>query len=205
MPYVIHFGSQPPVMVFEYRSKIYEIQSKKQHKRPSAKAKKERRNLMLEARTLLKESAVAEIKRDIQAAQRLRFKAANRGSSTASLRISIPPAAPKPSTPIVQHMEMELLEALEAIFDNLRRHMSHARRAYSPHPLCNYRRKYHKVQQLHQLVSSCIAQGTVLEEDWSLGAFDLTDKVFKYPNMLEPPYNLFLDEWAHEPPRSRSK
>ncbi|KAF0918695.1 hypothetical protein E2562_025821 [Oryza meyeriana var. granulata] len=184
---------------------LYEIQSKKQRKRASAKAKKECLNLMLEARTLLKVSVVAEIKGDIQAAQKLRLKAANKRSSTASLRNSTLIAIPKPPAPIVQHTKVELLEALEAVSDNLCWHMSHARRACSPHPLRNYQRKYHKVQRLHQLVSSRIAQGAVPEEDWCLGAFDLADKVFKYPNTLEPPYDLFPDEWAHEPTKIKEQ
>ncbi|EEC77713.1 hypothetical protein OsI_16795 [Oryza sativa Indica Group] len=129
--------AEPPVTVFEYGSMIYfqqaqdtaqfqEIQARKQCKRASVKAKKERRALMLEARTLLKESVVAGIKGDIQAAQKLRTKAANRRSSTASLHASTPTSAPKPPSPTVQHTEVELFEALEAVSDNLRRHISHA-------------------------------------------------------------------------------
>lgn len=78
---------------------------------------------MLEARTLLKESVVVDIKGDIQAAQKLRTKAANRRSSTASLRASTPTFAPKPPSPTVQHTEVGLLEALEAVSDNLHRHI----------------------------------------------------------------------------------
>lgn len=186
-------------------TQFQEAQSKKQRKRASAKAKKERRTLMLEARTLLKESVVAEIKGDIQAAQKLRVKASNRRSSTASLRAPDPAATPKLPTPTVQHTEVELLEALEAVSDNLRRHISHARRANSPHPLRNYRRKYRKVQRLHQLVSSRIAQSSVPEEDWSLDTSVLIKKVFKFPSILEPPYDLFPDEWACEPTKIKEK
>lgn len=186
-------------------TQFQEAQSKKQCKRASAKTKKERRTLMLEARTLLKESVVAEIKGDIQAAQKLRVKASNRRSSTASLRAPDPAATPKLPTPTVQHTEVELLEPLEAVSDNLRRHISHARRANSPHPLRNYRRKYRKVQRLHQLVSSRIAQSSVPEEDWSLDTSVLIKKVFKFPSILEPPYDLFPDEWACEPTKIKEK
>ncbi|KAK1653685.1 hypothetical protein QYE76_071490 [Lolium multiflorum] len=48
-------------------------------------------------------------------------------------------------------------------------------------------------------ISSRIAQCAVPEEDWSLDAKDLADKVFTYANTLTPPYNLFPDEWANEP------
>ena len=37
------------------------------------------------------------------------------------------------------------------------------------------------------------------EEDWSLGAMDLADKVFTYRSTLTPPYDLFPDDWAYEP------
>ena len=101
---------------------------------------------MIEARTLLKESVVAEVKGNIQAAQQLRAKAANRRASIATLRFPTPTTVPDVPVPAVEHTEVELLEALEAISSNLRRHMSDARHASSPHPLRNYRRKYHKVQ-----------------------------------------------------------
>jgi hypothetical protein len=39
----------------------------------------------------------------------------------------------------------------------------------------------------------------VAEEDWSLGARDLADKVFTYVNTITPLYDLFPDEWANEP------
>ncbi|KAM0918026.1 hypothetical protein ACQ4PT_009389 [Festuca glaucescens] len=77
--------------------------------------------------------------------------------------------------------------------------MASARLSDSPHPLRNYRRKYRKVQNLQQQISSRIAQCAVPEEDWSLDAKDLADKVFTYANTLTPPYNLFPDEWANEP------
>ncbi|EEC77712.1 hypothetical protein OsI_16794 [Oryza sativa Indica Group] len=146
---------------------------------------------MLEARTLLKESVVAENKGDIQATQKLHTKVANRRSSTTSLRASTPTFAPKPPSPTVQHMKVELPEALEAVSDNLRRHISHARHMDSPHPLCNYRRKHHK--------------SSVPEEDWSLNTSILIGKVCKYPNILEPPYDLFPDEWAREPTKIKEK
>lgn len=77
--------------------------------------------------------------------------------------------------------------------------MTNARLTNSPHPLRNYRRKYSKVQRLHQLVRSRIAQSTVPDVDWSLNAMELADKVFKYRSTLTPPYDMFPDEWAHEP------
>ena len=82
---------------------------------------------------------------------------------------------------------------------DLRRLMANARLSNSPHPQLNYRRKYRKVQLLHQQIASRIAQSTVLEEDWSLGAMDLADKVFTYRSTLIPPYDLFPDDWAYEP------
>ena len=208
-PILIHFGLFP-VAIFEHGDKVYshltqdpaqfqKVQSKKAQKRASTKAKRERRNLMIEARTLLKESVVAEVKGNIQAAQQLRAKAANRRASIATLRFPTPTTVPDVPVPAVEHTEVELLEALEAISSNLRQHMSDARHASSPHPLRNYRRKYRKVQRLQQQISSRIAQISVPEGDWSLDTRDLADKVFNYPSKLEPPYNLFPDEWANEP------
>jgi hypothetical protein len=60
------------------------VQSKKAQRREAAKAKKERRELILEARALLKESTKADMKGDMEAAQRLRAKAANRQAGAAS-------------------------------------------------------------------------------------------------------------------------
>ena len=79
--------------------------------------------------------------------------------------------------------------------------MANARLSDSPHPLCNYRRKYRKEQLLHQQIASRIAQSTMPEEDWSLGTMDLADKVFTYRSTLTPPYDLFPDDWAYEPCR----
>lgn len=154
---------------------------------------------MLEARALLKKSAVAEMKGDFPAAQRLRTKANNRRATTATLRAPTPTPAVETPTPTVERTEVELLDALEDVSSNLRRHMSFARHASSPHPLRNYRRRYRKVQRLHQQISSRIAQVTVPEEDWSLDTGVLLDRVFTYPSILEPPYDMFPDDWAREP------
>jgi hypothetical protein len=59
------------------------VQSKKAQRRAAAKAKKERRELMLEARALLKESTRAEMRGDVEAAERLCIKQENRCSVTA--------------------------------------------------------------------------------------------------------------------------
>jgi len=64
--------------------------------------------------------------------------------------------------------------------------MSFACHATSPHPLHNYRRKYRKVQRLHQQIYSRIARSTVPEEDWSLDTRVLLDKMFTYHCTLEP-------------------
>ncbi|KAM0901363.1 hypothetical protein ACQ4PT_020050 [Festuca glaucescens] len=206
----IHFGTRPPIVFFEVGAKVYMhqaqdpaqfqvVQSKKAQRRAAAKAKKQRRELMLEARALLKESTRAEIRGDVEASQRLRVMAINRRTGVASLRATTstpPPALPAPTT---GRTEVELLEGLEAASYNLRRLMASARLSDSPHPLRNYRRKYRKVQNLQQQISSRIAQCAVPEEDWSLDAKDLADKVFTYANTLTPPYNLFPDEWANEP------
>lgn len=88
-PAVIQFGSLPPMVIFEHGDKAYmhqaqepaqfqTVQSKKALEREAAKAKKERRELMLEARALLKESTRADMKGELEAAQRLRAMAANR-------------------------------------------------------------------------------------------------------------------------------
>jgi hypothetical protein len=135
----------------------------------------------------LKKSVVAEIKGDVQAAQRLRAKAVNRSTGAATVRVPTSTPVQEVPTPVVERTEVELLEALEAVSSNLRRHMSFARHATSPHPLRNYRRRYRKVQRLHQQISSRIVQSTVPNEDWSLDTGILLDKVFTYPSTLEPP------------------
>lgn len=210
VPRMIQFGSLPPMVVFEQGSKVFfhqtqemaqfeVMQSKKARKRAATKAKKERCTLMLEARCFLKKAVITELKGDVEGAQQLRGKASNRRAQAASLYT--PPKIneqdiPKPT---VQRSEVELLESLEAVSSNLRRLMTNARLTNSPHPLRNYRRKYSKVQRLHQLVRSRIAQSTVPDVDWSLNAMELADKVFKYRSTLTPPYDMFPDEWAHEP------
>jgi succinylglutamate desuccinylase len=103
------------------------------------------------------------------------------------------------AAPTVERTEAELLEALEAVSSNLRRYMSYARHSSSPHPLRNYRRKYRKVQRLHQQVAFRMAQSTVPQEDWSLNTGVLLNKVFTYPSTLEASYDVFPDEWAREP------
>ena len=195
--------------VFEHGAKTYmhmtqdlaqfqRMLSKKAQKQAAAKAKRERRDLMLEARALLKKLVVEEVKGDLRAAQQLRAKATNRRATVAVTQAPIPTLTPDAPTASVQHTEVELLEALEEVSSLLRRQMSSARHASSPHPLRNYRRKYRKVQQLHQLISSRIAQCTVPKEDWSLDTTILIGKVCTYPSILEPPYDLFPDDWAHE-------
>ena len=70
---MIQFGSMPPMVVIELGEKVYmhqaqdpakfqTVQSKKALRREAAKVKKERRELMLEARALLKESTRADLK-----------------------------------------------------------------------------------------------------------------------------------------------
>ncbi|KAK1665875.1 hypothetical protein QYE76_054034 [Lolium multiflorum] len=206
----IHFGTRPPTVFFEVGAKVYMhqaqdpaqfqvVQSKKAQRRAAAKAKKERRELMLEARALLKESTRAEMRGDVEAAERLRIMAINRRTGAASLRAPTPTPPPALPAPTTRRTEVELLEGLEAASYNLRRLMASTRLSDSPHPLRNYRKRYRKVQNLQQQISSRIAQCAVPEEDWSLDAKDLVDKVFTYANTLTPPYNLFPDEWANEP------
>uniref|UniRef100_A0ACD5U6I6 Uncharacterized protein n=1 Tax=Avena sativa TaxID=4498 RepID=A0ACD5U6I6_AVESA len=175
------------------------MESKKAQKRAVAKAKRERREIMLEARSLLKRSVIAEIKGDTEASQRLRVQAANRRTTASSVRA--PAQGPEPGipTPTAQRTEVELLEALEVVSFDLRRLMTNARLSHSPHRLRNHRRKYQKVQHLHRKISSRIAQSAVPEEDWSLDAMELAHKVFTYGNTLNPPYDLFPDQWANEP------
>ncbi|KAK1611872.1 hypothetical protein QYE76_035545 [Lolium multiflorum] len=168
----------PPMVVITHDAKTYmhqaqepaqfqTMQSKKAQRRPSATAQKERRELMLEARALLKESTRASINGSTEASQRLQAKAASKKAGVASLR------APK----TIWRNELELLKGLEDASQNLRRLVTNARSSDSPHPLRNYRRKYRKVQRLHQQMSSRIAQNAVLDEDWSFGAKDLADEV----------------------------
>ena len=141
------------------------MQSKKALRQEAAKVKKERRELMLEARALLKESTRADMKGDVKAAQRLCTRAANRRASVASLHTPTTTTHSEPSKATPRRTEVELLEGLEAMSHNLRRLMANARLSDSPHPLRNYRRKYRKVQLLHQQIASRIAQSTVPEED----------------------------------------
>lgn len=206
VPLLIQFGLFPLMAVFKHGNKTYihqtqdpaqflTAQSKKAQKRAAVKAKKERRNLMVEAHTLVKESAMAELMGDTQASQQLRVQANNRRATVSAFCPPTPTVVPCMPKPSVQHTEVELLEAVSG---NLRQHMSSAHHASSPHPLRNYRRKFRKVQQLHQLKSSRIEQSSVPEEDWSLDVRDLADKVFTYPSKLAPPCDLFPDEWAHE-------
>ena len=73
---MIQFGSMPPMVVIKLGEKVYmhqaqdpaqfqTVQSKKVLRREAAKVKKERRELMLEARALLKESTSADLKGDV--------------------------------------------------------------------------------------------------------------------------------------------
>ena len=197
---VIELGDKLYMHQAQEPAQFQTVQSRKAQRREAAKFKKERRELMLEARALLKESTRADMKGDLEAAQRLRVKAANKRAGATNLQTSATMTLPlKPPTPTPRRTEVELLEGLEAISDNLRRLMANARLSESPHPLRNYRRKYRKVQLLHQQITSRIAQSTVPEEDWFLGARDLADKVFTYRSSMTPPYDLFPDEWAYEP------
>ncbi|KAM0829813.1 hypothetical protein ACQ4PT_066636 [Festuca glaucescens] len=175
------------------------MESKKAQKRAVAKAKRERRKLMLEAHALLKNSVMTEMKGNTEAAQRLRVQAANRRAAATLVRAPTPGAEPEIPKPIAQRTEVELLEALEAVSFDLRRLMTNARLSRSPHRLRNHRRKYQKVQHLHPMISSRIAQSAVPNEDWSLGAMEIAHKVFTYGNTLNPPYDLFPDQWANEP------
>ena len=70
---MLQFGSMPAMIVIEIGDKVYmheaqdtaqfqTVQSKKAQRREAAKAKKERRELMLEAHALLKESTRADMK-----------------------------------------------------------------------------------------------------------------------------------------------
>jgi hypothetical protein len=168
-PMKVHFGLLPPTTFFEIGAKGYMhqaqdpaqfqvVQSKKARRRAATKAKKERRELMLEARALLKETTRAEIKGDEEAAQRLRVKAANRRTGVASLRVPTPTSTPTPPTPTTRRIKVELIKGLEAASYILRRQMASARLSDSPHPLRNCRRKYRKVQWLQQQISSQIAE-----------------------------------------------
>jgi hypothetical protein len=158
-PMTVHFGSLPPTTFFEIGTKVYMhqaqdpaqfqvVQSKKAQRRAAAKAKKEHRELMLEARALLKESTRVEIKGDVEAAQRLRVKAANRRTCAASLQAPTSTSTPTPPTLTTRRTEVELIEGLEAAAYILRRQMASARLSDSPHLLRNCRRKYRKVQRL---------------------------------------------------------
>jgi hypothetical protein len=122
---------------------------------------------LLEARALLKESTMADIKGDAEAFQCPHAKTISKMAGAASL------CAP---TPTLQN-EVELLKGLEDASQDLRRLVTNTRTSASPHPLRNYRRKYRKVQRLHQQMSSRIAQNAVLDKDWSFDAKDVADKV----------------------------
>jgi sortase (surface protein transpeptidase) len=108
------------------------MESKKAQKRAVAKAKRERRELMLEARALLKNSAMTEMKGDTEAAQRLRVQAANRQAAAALVRAPTPGAEPEITKPTAGRTEVELLEALEAVSLDLRRLITNARLSRSP-------------------------------------------------------------------------
>lgn len=51
---------------------------------------------------------------------------------------------------------------------------------------------------MFRVVLTHFAQGAVPEEDWSLDMGGLADKVLNYPSKVEPPYNIFPDQWAHD-------
>ena len=132
IPLLVTFGTHPPVAVFEHRNKTYihqtqnpvlfqKLESHKAQKRAFAKAKKERRELILEARALLKKSTMAEVKGDVHTAQRLRVQANNRRASHATLLPGTSTPTQSAPVPPVEHTEVELLEALEAVSNNLRR------------------------------------------------------------------------------------
>jgi hypothetical protein len=178
-PWVIHFGAMlPPMVIITHDAKTYMHQaqeptqfqtarSKKAQSRASSMAQKERRELMLGTRALLKESTRAGSNGSAEASQRLHAKAASKNAGAASLRA--------PTTTC--RTEVELLKGLEDASQNLRRLVTNACSSDSPHPLRNYMRKYRKVR-LHQQMSSRVARSVVQEEDWSFGAKDLVDKVF---------------------------
>jgi hypothetical protein len=129
-PLLLNFG-QFLVAIFEHGNKTYvhstqdptqfqKLQAKKAQKRAAAKAKCERRSLMLEARALLKKSVVADIKGDVQVAQRLRMKATNTRTGAATIRAPVTPHVEEVAAPTVERTKVELLEALEAVSSNLR-------------------------------------------------------------------------------------
>jgi hypothetical protein len=132
-PLLLNFG-QFPVDIFEHGNKTYvhstqdptqfqKLQAKKAQKRATARAKRERHSLMLEARALLKKSMVADIKGDVQVAQRLRMKATNTRMGAATICAPMTLHVEEVAAPTVERTEVELLEALEAVSSNLRRHM----------------------------------------------------------------------------------
>ena len=84
------------------------VQLKKALRREAAKAKKERRELMLEARALLKESTRANMKEDVEATQRLHTRAANRRASAAFLHASTMTSHSEPPTPTPWCTEVKL-------------------------------------------------------------------------------------------------
>ncbi|KAK1654074.1 hypothetical protein QYE76_071879 [Lolium multiflorum] len=135
-PWVIHFGAMlPPMVVITHDTKTYmhqaqelaqfqTVQFKKAQRRASAMTQKERRELLLEARALLKESTRASVNGDAEASQRLQAKAASRKAGAASL------CAPTTT----RCTEVELLKGLEDASQNLRRLVTNARSSDSPHP-----------------------------------------------------------------------
>ena len=172
---MVSFKHDTKVYVHEAQepSQLQAMESKKAQKRAVAKAKKARRELMLEARALLKDSVIAEMKGNIEVAQKLRVQAASRRVGASSVCAPMPSAEPKLPTTTTRRTEVELLEALEAVSFEFRRLMANYRLSHSPHRLCNNRRKYQKVQKLHRQISSRIAQILVPEEDWSMGTLEL--------------------------------
>jgi hypothetical protein len=99
----IQFGSMPLMISFTHGDKVYVhqtqdpaqfqvMESKKAQKRAVAKAKKERRELMLEARALLKNSVKADMNGNMEAAQRLRVQAANRRITASMVHAPAPGA-----------------------------------------------------------------------------------------------------------------
>jgi hypothetical protein len=81
---------------------------------------------------------VADIKGDVQVAQRLRMKATNTRTGAATIRAPMTPHVEEVAAPTVERTEVEMLEALEVVSSNLRRHMSYASHVSNPHPLRNY-------------------------------------------------------------------
>ena len=97
---VIELGKKVYMHQAQDSTRFQTVQSKKALRREAAKVKKEHRELMLEARALLKESTRADLKGDVEASQRLHTRAANRGASAASTMIThSEPSKPTPRRP----------------------------------------------------------------------------------------------------------